>query len=233
VRERVRRPRHIRAAVETAVILRGARLAMSALETERAGIQVVSGRIHALGDITASGGLDFERYLILPGLINAHDHLDFSLFPRLGDGPYETSGDWARDIRRRYKDEIEQVRAAPREQRLLWGGIRNLICGVTTVCHHNPPHPVFRRRFPVRVMRRFSWAHSLEFSPELARAHAECPREWPFIFHAGEAVNGAGRREMTKLASLGLFAQNSVLVHGVALDSEFLPLAGENGCALV
>ena len=39
-----------------------------------------------------------DGYSILPGLINAHDHLEFNLFPRLGRGPYPNSEVWARDI---------------------------------------------------------------------------------------------------------------------------------------
>jgi cytosine/adenosine deaminase-related metal-dependent hydrolase len=220
--------------VEAVVILRGARVAVSAAHAETADIEVSRGRIRGIG-AGARGRTthDLSGYLILPGLINAHDHLDFSLFPRLGAGPYETSGDWARDIRSRFGEDIEAVRAIPREERLLWGGIRNLACGVTTVCHHNPSHPVFDRGFPVRVMRHFDWAHSLEFSPDLERSHESCPRNKPFIFHAGEAVNGAGRREMSALARLGLFAPNSVLVHAVALDCDFLHLARWNGCSLV
>ena len=37
-------------------------------------------------------------HVMMPGLINAHDHLEFNLYPRLGRGPYPNAGAWARDI---------------------------------------------------------------------------------------------------------------------------------------
>jgi cytosine/adenosine deaminase-related metal-dependent hydrolase len=36
----------------------------------------------------------FENALVFPGLINSHDHLDFNLFPRLGNGIYENYLEW-------------------------------------------------------------------------------------------------------------------------------------------
>lgn len=215
------------------MILRGARIALSASETRIADIEIVGGRIRAIGRLPGRRGMNFSGHLILPGLINAHDHLEFNLFPRLGNGPYGTLAEWATDIHARFPDEIRRVTDVPVTTRLIWGGIRNLACGVTTVCHHNPWHAVFERAFPVRVMRTFSWAHSLAFSPDLADRLRLCPQTRPFIFHAGEALDGAGKREMETLVELGLLAPNSVLVHAVAMEGRSLELARRNGCALV
>ncbi len=215
------------------MILRGARVACSPAQAEIADIEIALGRIRTLGRVNGNNALDFGRYLMLPGLINAHDHLEFNLFPRLGKGPYESAAEWATDIHARFAEPIREVLSVPREDRLIWGGLRNLSCGVTTVCHHNPWEPLFDNGFPVRVVRRVSWAHSLDFSQDLAERHGSCPATRPFIFHAGEAVNGAGREEMTALARLGLFAPNSVMVHAVALDEESLALALGNGCAVI
>ena len=92
-------------------------------------------------------------------LINAHDHLEFSLFPNIGNGRYQNAAEWARDIHENHAALIEQHRKVPRSVRLWWGGIRNLLCGVTTVCHHNPITPeLLSSGFPVRVVSEFGWA---------------------------------------------------------------------------
>ena len=38
--------------------------------------------------VSTGPGIDLRGYMLLPGLINAHDHLEFALFPRLGKGGY-------------------------------------------------------------------------------------------------------------------------------------------------
>jgi len=215
------------------MILHGARVAMSSDRADCTDVGVAYGRITAVGRLPGRHRLDCSGCLILPGLINAHDHLEFNLFPRLGNGPYESATEWARDIHARFEDRIQAVLAIPLRERLLWGGLKNLVSGVTTVCHHNPWNKIFGERFPVRVLRAFAWAHSLEFSKGLPSLHAACPSTKPFVFHAGEATNGTGVREMEALARLGLFASNSVMVHAVGLNAELMTLARARGCSLV
>src|SRR5207249_3380361 len=107
----------------------------------------------------------------LPGLINAHDHLEFNLFPRLGRGPYPNASAWAADIYHPGESPIKDHLLLPKKIRLLWGGIKNLLSGVTTVVHHNPYEgSIFSNGFPVRVAPRFGWAHSLDFSPDLVES---------------------------------------------------------------
>ena len=51
--------------------------------------------------------LQLDGFLALPGLVNAHDHLEFNLFPNLGRGPYPNAAAWAAGI---YQPERPPIR---------------------------------------------------------------------------------------------------------------------------
>ncbi len=217
------------------MILGGARVALGPEHAAELDIEIRAGKIAALGSPRKSRrpDLGLRGYLILPGLINAHDHLEFALFPRLGRGPYPNAGAWARDIYRPKGSPVREHLRIPKSTRLTWGGLRNLLSGVTTVCHHNPYDDLFDRNFPVRVVKRFGWAHSLEFSPDVAERFRRTSRNWPFILHLGEATDGEGRREIFRLDEMGALGPRTVLVHGVALDRRGLRLAKDRGASLI
>jgi cytosine/adenosine deaminase-related metal-dependent hydrolase len=163
--------------------------------------------------------LDLSGLKILPGPINSHDHLEYALFPRLGSGPYPSATEWARDIYHPNESPVREQLRVPKHLRLIWGGLRNLLAGVTTVCHHNPYHPIFDREFPVRVVKRFGWAHSFAFA-NVAERFAAAPARAPFIIHLGEGTNAASCDEIFRLCDIGALQRRTVLVHAVGLNSE-------------
>jgi len=220
------------------MILRGARVALGPEEAEALDIEIGNGKIRAMRSPSkppkGADVLDLGGHLILPGLINAHDHLEFNLYPRLGRGPYPNAGAWALDVYRPHESPVSEQLAIPKNTRLLWGGLKNLVSGVTTVCHHNPrQQPVFDRNFPVRVLKQFGWAHSLEFCPDLVERFRSTPPDWPFILHLGEGVDRGARGEIFRLDELGALDRRTILVHAVALGRRGLRLAKERGAALI
>jgi cytosine/adenosine deaminase-related metal-dependent hydrolase len=216
------------------MLIVNARVATSADESARRSVEIRSSRM-SFADTPRSGpSLDLRDYLLLPGLINAHDHLEFNLFPRLGKRRYANVREWAADIHKVDDSPVREHRRVPLGCRLFWGGMKNLLAGVTTVCHHNPYHPqIFDSGFPVRVVRRFGWAHSLAFSPDVAARFSETPSGGPFIIHAGEGIDTEAGGEAQKLDKSGVLGPRTVLVHGIGFDDSGFELLRRRRASLI
>ncbi len=215
--------------------LTGARIALSANQAERIDLTIESGRILPFdSSVDPEVELDLTGYLLLPGLINAHDHLEFNLFPRLGKGPYPNASLWAKDIYRPEESPVREHLMVPKPVRLIWGGIRNLLSGVTTVAHHNPyARRVFTERFPVKVVRRYGWAHSLDFSPDIEDLWNRVPGHWPFFVHAAEGTDEHARQEIPRLKELGMLTRRTILVHAVAAGDAETEVISQAGSSVV
>jgi cytosine/adenosine deaminase-related metal-dependent hydrolase/SAM-dependent methyltransferase len=237
------RPRKVALNTLGSIRLTGARCALGPEVAVPTTVSILGETIHSMqaapraderfGSLAGSS-LDLPGFLLLPGLINAHDHLEFSLFPNLGDGPYHNAAEWAHDIHSHQAPLIAQHRRVPRSARLWWGAIRNLLCGVTTVCHHNPVTPeLLDPGFPVRVVSDFGWAHSPSLEPHLAKKFAECQADLPFIVHAAEGVDEESMQEVFHLDRINALDQRTVLVHGLACTPEAVSLINLRLAALI
>jgi len=213
------------------MLLAHARVACSPTDSVRRNVQLRGARIsftRACGD-----AVDLSGYLLLPGLINAHDHLEFNLFPRLGRRIYANAVDWAGDIHRPKESPVREHLSLAKRDRLIWGGLRNLLNGVTTVAHHNPYQPIFDEGFPVRVVRRFGWAHSIAFAHDVAARYRETPPDQPFLIHAAEGTDACARAEIGKLDRWGVLDRRTVLVHALGIDRSGLERIQKRGCSMV
>jgi cytosine/adenosine deaminase-related metal-dependent hydrolase len=222
-------------------------VALDARSAIRADLEIGNGRILRLIDrgwkrsgVEKSGSrsgrteICLEGCLILPGLINSHDHLEFNLFPRLGRGPYPNFGKWADDIFYPERSPIREHLSIPKQVRLWWGGIKNLLSGVTTVCHHNAyERTLFDADFPVRVVKRYGWAHSLRFGNDVRGAFLATRRGAPFIIHLAEGSDKQSGDEIFDLDRLGALNSRIVIVHGVGLTERGHELRRQRGAALV
>ena len=223
-----------------AMWLHGARCAIGPRKNPLASIRVVGGLLtHVVVDGLLPSGLeqthvDLDGFLVLPGFINAHDHLQFSLFPKLANPPYRNYIDWGEDIHLTFPDVIAKHKSVSKDIRLWWGGIRNLLCGVTTVCHHDAQWPeLHKQEFPVKVMRKFGWAHSLILGGDLVKARSATPPGSVFVMHACEGIDDRSREELFELDRLGLLDANTILVHGLAIDHSGIALIQQRRASLI
>ncbi len=206
-------------------------------------------RILSVGEPPKRGDrvIDLAGAFVLPGLINAHDHLELNHFGRVKyRAVYGNAAEWIEDMRPQLQTDprLWLGQTICRADRLFVGGLKNLLAGVTTVAHHNPLYGELRLGFPIRVVTRFGWAHSLYLDEKcplakrpamgaIARRYRSTPRALPFIVHVAEGTDPAAAAELAELEARGCVGQNLVLVHGVALSAADWQLLARRGAGLV
>ncbi len=200
-------------------------------------LRVVRSTIASIGEKPVPGDLvvDLEKDRILPGLINAHDHLQLNIFRRLKYRERHANvSEWIEDINRRRSSDPDFVRhlAVPLHARQLHGGLKNILSGSTTVAHHDPMHAVLLAGdFPTRVVANIGWAHSLaiEGASRVQKSYGDTPAQWPWAIHAAEGVDQEAGEEISTLNALGCVGPNTLIVHGTgmsAVQQERLVAAG-------
>jgi cytosine/adenosine deaminase-related metal-dependent hydrolase len=204
-------------------------LALSNAEVggERTVVRIGGSRIHSIGEPPRAREhvLNLAGDRLLPGLINAHDHLPLNHLPRLEPARrYRNVREWIAEVDRRRREEgpLKTAVAVPLAERLLLGGVKNLLSGVTTVAHHDPLYAsLCELQYPVRVVSRYGWAHSLyvEGEAKTQQSQRSTPADWPWIIHAAEGVDEEAREEFWRLDRLGCLEANTLIVHGVALGA--------------
>jgi len=172
---------------------------------------------------------------LLPGLINAHDHLHRNHYPRLGSPPYEDAYAWGTDLHARFAGEIAHAKTLDRRDALLFGALKNILGGVTTVVHHDAWEPAFDDEFPIRVVRMRS-AHSLGFDADGVAALSQVDagtRQQPFCIHLAEGVNARAAGEVAALRAHGLLDERLIAVHAVGVDADGIDSLRAAGAAVV
>jgi cytosine/adenosine deaminase-related metal-dependent hydrolase len=202
-------------------------------------IRIKGDRIDAIDVAPARGDavVDLGDSFVFPGLINAHEHLELNSQPRLKwRDRYNNASEWFADFQPRFDTDpaLAVTRPDTLEDRVWVGGLKNLLSGVTTVCHHNPMHRILRGRFPVRVVNEFGYSHSLHIDGDAVMAsHRKTPADWPWMIHAAEGCDQDAERELDTLDRLGCLTPNTVLIHGVAFGKTAADRVINAGAGLV
>jgi cytosine/adenosine deaminase-related metal-dependent hydrolase len=175
--------------------------------------------------------ISFKDHWLYPGLINGHDHLEMNLYPRLGHPPYGNYTEWGNDIYKPGHSPILEIERVDIKDRLIWGGLKNLISGATTVLHHNPRKRLLSGAgFPVKVPD-IAWSHSLAFGKHIEKDFPK-KKTTPYVIHAAEGTDQLASDEIRSLKELGLLRENTVIVHGIALSKDDLDLIKRAGTTI-
>lgn len=161
----------------------------------------------------------FEDAIVFPGLINSHDHLDFNLFPQLGNRIYENYVEWGNDIHLHDKEEIEKVLRIPKALRVQWGLYKNLLNGITTVVNHGEWVDVENNA--VNIIQDCQVLHSVQLEKNwIYKLNSKGFKKKPVVIHIGEGTDEASGREIDRLIDWNIFKRTLIGVHGVAMNGE-------------
>jgi cytosine/adenosine deaminase-related metal-dependent hydrolase len=189
--------------------------------TEPVNVKIIGNKITDVMNIEDADELQltFNDANLFPGLTNSHDHLDFNLFPQLGDNIYKNYTEWGAHIHLHYKDEIAKVLKVPILLREQWGVLKNMVCGVTTVVNHgekiNITNPL------ITVHENYYYLHSVGFEKRWkAKLNNPLKVKLPMVVHIGEGTDQAAYNEIDKLISWNHLRKTLIGVHAVAMDAK-------------
>ena len=148
--------------------------------------------------------IEFENAIAFPGLINSHDHLDFNLFPQIGNGIYNNYAEWGKDIHEKNKEEIKAILQVPQQLRIQWGIYKNLLNGITTVVNHGEKLHV--KNDIISIFQNCYSLHSAQFEKNWKYLlNKPFMKGIPFVIHVGEGTDGISRNEIDEIIKWNLF----------------------------
>ncbi|MGF7230669.1 amidohydrolase family protein [Arachidicoccus sp.] len=161
--------------------------------------------------------LSFDNCYVFPGLINSHDHLDFDLFPQLGNHIYKNYLEWGIDIHRQNDATIRQILSIPKALRVKWGVYKNLVTGITTAVQHGEELEITEKS--INVFQDCISLHSVSLEKHWRRTlNNPFSNRRPFVVHVGEGTDTQRCEEIDELLHYNFFRRKLVGVHGIAMN---------------
>jgi len=189
------------------------------IQVENEKIKAITDNEKALQNIPKEWRIEFENVIAFPGLINSHDHLDFNLFPKLGNRVYNNYSEWGKDIHTQNKDVINAVLKIPLQLRTQWGLYKNLLNGITTVVNHGAKLKI-TSSFITVLQDNYS-LHSIQFERYWQlKLNNFFAKKQPYVIHVGEGTDEMAHNEILTLIKKNFFNKSLFAVHGVAMDEE-------------
>lgn len=163
--------------------------------------------------------LYFDDAIVFPGLINSHDHLDFNLFPQLGNRIYNNYLEWGNYIHEAFKEEIAAVLKVPVELRTQWGIYKNLLAGVTTVVNHGKK--LLAGNKIITAFEGYQSLHSVQLESRW-KLKLNNPAHFGELLavHIGEGTDENARNEINQLTRWNLLQRPLIGIHGIAMDAQ-------------
>lgn len=158
-----------------------------------------------------------DTHLVFPGFVNAHDHLDFNLFPLLTTRFYNDYIEWGADLHDNHKEEIEKVLKVSLRLRLRFGILKNLINGFTSVVHHGDHHSLINSltRFPVWLD--YQYIHSIA-TDRMWKIKLNLPMRDPIMIHLGEGKSEQAINEIDRVVKANFWKRDLVAVHALSMN---------------
>ena len=226
----------------------------------RGGVLVEGDTITCVGE--SCGALDAAivqtHGLILPGLIDAHNHILFDIFDESDWVPskmYGNHNQWTNEAR--YKAMVDTKQYLNGEGSPIslgceldkYGEMKALIAGTTSVQGSANPSDRACYKSLARSIDQSSnglGADEMQTStifPNNTSANGVCAnfdsgRTRAYVIHIGEGIDATSRNELTKLGTISstpqcLYAPQTAIIHGTALGDPEMQLMADHGMSLV
>jgi cytosine/adenosine deaminase-related metal-dependent hydrolase len=180
--------------------------------------------------------------IVLPALINVHDHLRGTYLPRIGPPQgefYLKCSNWERDLRR--SEVVAERSLLSVDDCYLLGSYKNILSGVATVNDHFP-HEENRKiipLLPLRVIQNYTLAHeassyNLDWGDGIEVEHKRArKKDYPFIIHMEEGFDEEYQRGIELLEDMSSLDDHNVLIHCLGFSEKDIQKVNKLGCSVV